>query len=86
MSEIKDGGPAFPVEIDERIRNQSIGSGIYCSKYHNGMTLRDWFAGMALQGMLANHYKEGFGQTNELDYSRSSYVLADAMIRCREYK
>ena len=38
-----DGGPAFP-------------NGSYDTKTGNnlGMTLRDWFAGMALQGICAN--------------------------------
>lgn len=41
MSTIKDGGPAFPVG-DQSTHPLLI-----------GMSLRDWFAGMALQGMLA---------------------------------
>jgi hypothetical protein len=51
MSEpINDGGPAYPQhgwtkdpEVLERMRNQG------------GMTLRDWFAGQALAGLLASH-------------------------------
>lgn len=38
MSTPKDGGPAFPVDS----------SGI------SGMSLRDWFAGQALAGIMAN--------------------------------
>lgn len=41
-----------------------------------GMALRDWFAGQALQGLLA--------QTDEPDhaheFARQAYVVADAMI------
>ena len=40
-----DGGPAFP-----------IGSGDMRDPM--GMTLRDWFAGMALQGILASDVKQ----------------------------
>lgn len=38
-----------------------------------GLTKREWFAGMALQGMLAS-------RTSWYDYSKSAYKLADAMI------
>jgi hypothetical protein len=42
---INDGGSAFP----------TTGEGYGYSRYsHNGMTLRDWFAGQALAGILAN--------------------------------
>ena len=44
---INDGGPAFP-------NNDQNGCAF------SGMTLRDWFAGQALQGMLASgHYTDG---------------------------
>jgi hypothetical protein len=42
MNTINDGGPAFPLATSSA-SNESV----------NGMSLRDWFAGMALQGMLA---------------------------------
>lgn len=42
-----------------------------------GMTLRDWFAGQALAGMLAN-----FMRTDNL--SNRAYRLADEMIVARE--
>jgi len=44
-----------------------------------GMELRDWFAGMAMQGILA-------GRTGWVDYDRvtlESYAYADAMIEHR---
>ena len=45
----------------------------------HGMTLRDWFAGMALQGMLSDSavrdIPEGFAAT--------AYELADAMLEAR---
>ena len=57
-----DGGPAFPL-IDQR----------YMA---NGMSLRDWFAGQALAGLLSDPLirdtPEGF--------AKSCYERADAMI------
>lgn len=64
MSKIDDGGFAFPIPATE----------------HNyaefGMTIRDWFAGKALAGLLACQDTVG---TN-VDIARSVYALADAMI------
>lgn len=50
--------------------------------YNKGMELRDWFAGMALQGLLANALaweQKTTGQTIEL-----SYKMADLMLEERK--
>lgn len=47
-----------------------------------GMTLRDWFAGQALQGMLANQHPYQAG--DEYMFSRDAFKLADAMLKARE--
>jgi hypothetical protein len=74
--ELDDGGPAFPCEGGEQ-------SGLYADP---GMSLRDWFAGMALQGHLANPTT-----TNNPGYTRESlvgecYHMADAMLKARDSK
>lgn len=64
MDKIKDGGSAFPRTFD--------GQG-------NGMSLRDWFAGQAMIGLIQaehNNLRE--------HVSRMSYVYADAMLTERE--
>jgi hypothetical protein len=48
------------------------------TKFNVGMSLRDWFAGMALQGMLAN----GGGDHTLLP--QKTYKIADAMLKERE--
>ena len=61
------GGPAFP----------HIDSG--CGRFEEGMTLRDYFAAKALQGLVA-------GPLKSIDTSMIAtdcYVLADAMLRAR---
>ena len=64
---IKDGGPAFPQQM----------GGIYYGP--QGMTLRDYFAGKALQGMCAwGAYEE------RRDVASEAYELADAMLKARE--
>lgn len=57
---------------------------------HPGMSLRDWFAGMALQGELAaqdvRNDGRGTGVLNaaELDsHAKWCYLIADAMLRAR---
>ena len=72
MSKIEDGGPAFPVP-DE---GQGWGAA--------GMTLRDWFAGQALVGLLASNQWTNSLQGIEGHLSRKSLVWADAMIAARK--
>jgi hypothetical protein len=78
MSTTNTGGPAFPTwEQDE-----------YGSKFFNeGMTLRDYFAAKALQGLLADPEPLDLwdGDKTIADtYAREAYVYADAMLRARE--
>ena len=55
---------------------------MYCSE---GMTLRDYFAGQALVGMLQNYTTQKFGMGEET-CARGAYEFADAMIAARERK
>lgn len=63
---MKDGGPAFPTVLYEH------------GGESDGMTLRDWFAAKAMQGMLANDIECGPEQVPII--VASAYVLADAML------
>ena len=47
MSEIDSGGPAFPVSP------KKVEAGLVYMAC-DGLSKREWFAGMALQGLLAN--------------------------------
>ncbi len=68
MSTIKTGGGAFPVQG---------GLGLQKSQ---GMTLRDYFAAKALQGMLVHD-----DANQDVDKAASwAYQFADAMIQERE--
>lgn len=71
-----------------------IGSG---QTPHAGMTLKDYFAGQALMGLLANHWISDSRIANELNsymtssrgrelasqITRGAYGFADAMLRER---
>lgn len=70
MSTIIDGGgPAFPTLLIE----PKYGSG------YKGMTLRDYFAGQAMNGIMAES-----SPSNASDWvGRISYAIADSMITAR---
>lgn len=67
-----DGGPAFP-------HNKELSDGSF--SYHSGMTLRDWFAGQALNGMLSESDDYSFEGA-----AKASYEQADAMLAERSKK
>lgn len=66
-----DGGSAFPFQA-------SSAEGMNSPDY--GMTMRDWFAGTILAGMIAN--PEIGGSAEEL--AHYAYKQADAMIAERD--
>lgn len=83
----EDGGPAFPVNVTDADGGRAVG--------HWGMTLRDWFAGLAMQGFIAAQsdsdnrmaLKEkaitmGIGWFELI--SKDAYATADAMLSKRE--
>ena len=70
----KTGGPAFPSGlIDPSTPEDAVQS------LHNGMTLRDYFAAKALQGLLAAPNRSGSVD----EYSSDAYGYADAMLEAR---
>ena len=66
-----DGGPAFPVTVD----------GFRDLDNHPapGMSLRDYFAAKAMQGLIASFDKGDF-----TDKAKWSYRMADAMLKERD--
>jgi hypothetical protein len=87
MNQTNDGGPAFPQEICDW-EYQSLKSPAFTDEQRQivfdmkrGMSLRDWFAGQALAGMLAN--STGNRKRNEEWWSLYAYKQADAMIAAR---
>lgn len=73
---INDGGAAFPqVDLKDSY-------GMLVPDRQPGMTLRDWFAGKALMGMMAsrNPATPRFQPEDDAAYV---YAVADAMLKAR---
>lgn len=66
---INDGGPAFP---EEGPRVPGF--------FQSGMSLRDWFAGQALAGMLADTERSG----KAADYAKQAFEFSDSMLAARD--
>ena len=81
-----DGGPAFPL--------QDWDPAIQSPRRENGMSLREWFAGMALQPTITdaakfNHIFRENGSPTRItpdDVAKSCYIQADAMLAARKRK
>jgi len=70
-----DGGPAFPShETSDTYNDQQ------------GMTLRDYFAGKALQGLCASFPNVASRDLRMFidEAPATAYMLADAMLRARQ--
>lgn len=74
MTDKDNGGPAFG-HAAYSVQDDFTG--------HPGMSLRDWYAGMALQGLLSGQYK-GNGAYNLVGIPQEAFLIADAMIEARE--
>lgn len=75
----QDGGPAFPstVRREEKYMDEGgYGHTRTVSTLEGGMTLRDWFAGQALAGMLAD---PNYNETPQ-DAAARCYRASDAML------
>lgn len=78
MANPDDGGPAYPAVFppemfDPRGDNRHV----------FGMSVRDFFAAAALQGIMSSHHP-GSGQVDWQNHAaRDAYSMADAMLRQR---
>jgi len=76
MSEINDGGPAFPCSNEQFTHgNPQTGDA------WPGLSLRDYFAGQALAGLSSTPSMRSIW--DPADMARQSYNYADAMIKAR---
>ncbi len=88
MSEINDGGRAFPCEQGH------CPDGTWNQSFEPGMSLRDYIAARTLQGFCANpavfaaNARTGWSLVNcsKLELAAFCYELADAMLAVRNEK
>lgn len=83
------GGPAFPTFQQNMMNGHAIDE-------MSGMTLRDWYAGKALEGMLAGcmsnpdviagmtKIAENHKVSTEAYLAKQAYLCADEMLRARD--
>lgn len=76
---LDDGGPAFPVALMARQADGQPMTGYDFGV--QGMSLRDWLAGKAMQALLVD--PERVDQSRE-ECARLSYAMADAMLAARK--
>lgn len=80
MAEIDDGGPAFPMQVNDLVGSFEGGP---------GMSLRDYFAAAALTAAveLASNMSEMLdGKSREVWAADKAYAVADAMLLARSRK
>lgn len=83
-----DGGPAFPLNTPKTHEEYSD-SGYDGCDFTMGMTLRDYFAAKAMQGILASPrapseaIDNGSAVTDTM-IARLAYAVAEAMLKARE--
>ena len=68
-----DGGPAFPIRCSGGIGTDET------YHYAGGMSLRDWFAGQALKGLMALWLPGSVWK----DATRDAFMIADEMLVAR---
>ena len=71
MTQPNDGGPAFPQDLQGRRGDDP---------QYQGMSLRDWFAGKALEGQ-AHRFDHPHNHRELL--AKDCYEIADAMLKAR---
>ncbi len=77
---IHSSGSSYdPAEL--QLEKQSLGQFKAQLKYHGGLTKREWFAGMAMQGMIFNGdaYVDLVLSSNK-NWSERAVIAADALI------
>lgn len=83
QDQLNDGGPAFPTPSGHAtIKGYQPGVGEYeqtVDVCKIGMSLRDWFAGMVMAGLMANPIDK-----TGLNCVETAYEAADAMLAARQ--
>lgn len=92
--QINDGGPAWPTPNHGSSWTDPDGMITFACPGKDGMSIRDWLAGMAMQGMIGNsdYWRQRMyagidkpkRDMNEEEIAQCAMAMADAMLRERE--
>ena len=82
-TQTNDGGPAFPRPASEYEPNGMRTDGKIAAVPFTGMTLRDYFAGKAMEGIIKSAMAFNAPKSS---IAFDSYEIADAMLAARERK
>ncbi len=78
---IEDGGAAFPYRVRSTITSSDgIPRSYMVEECEAGLSLRDYFAAAAMQGMVSS----SLNVANDEALAKYSYALADEMIKARK--
>jgi len=78
-----DGGPAFPFDEVVIMESGKL-KGTHQKEWQMGMSLRDYFAGMALQTCVSKEYMEVLSAEQIAEMiAEGCYRIADAMLEER---
>ena len=87
MNTINNGGPAFPAGSIRKSRSAAdpgadfVVTDVVAPK-QPGMTMRDYFAAKAMQGLLAQSCGSAMG-SDPINGAQYAYAMADAMLKAR---
>lgn len=76
QAKIDDGGPAFPQNLPDNFVWRLPGD-------PGGMTIRDWFAGKALAGLLAMYGKDELDDVAMEQIAGDAYRMAGHMLKAK---
>ena len=82
---IEDGGPAFPCTMT-KAAEASLRECGFPVQFRGGMSLRDYFAGLALDKCIQIAYSENapkFGPEWRVMAAQDAYLWADAMLKAK---
>lgn len=84
-TQIDDGGPAFPSRTSTVLkREDGSRQTTMVEEGHRGLSLRDYFAAKAMQGLIAcDAFRGPLYQQEPVCAAGFAYAVADAMIRAR---
>ena len=83
MAEKNDGGPAFPgrrASLDFTVSESGKVASEKSEEFYPGMTLRQWYAGKALQCVMQSYNPDWEEEDEARDYAKAAFQVADAMI------